>query len=753
MAEIKKLVDKNNVQFFPVTHINAVVGSDNTSLSEELASKQDAIEAIQVSIDGTSGTPSGSASMSGNTLQFSFSGIKGNDGATGPQGPIGPAGVTSAIVNVDNTSGTPSATATVQNGVLTINISGIKGEQGNSGYTGAAGELEVVNNDTDGGAGNAWSAERGKAIRDDFNSCFVGENGVIQEGDYTKTGLLINNGKYAVLNNCDSVLIPMRRGVTYTLKFAAGLGGYSIVLDSVAVSGASVNFAPGYSQTINTSRNDEVTLIGAAGQYLFVRADPVSNGRVFPIITMSGEDPKVILREEIDDEPVENGGGVVSSGGLYDRFAAINALLAGIKDVLPIGHSYPPGRQDVPVSSVPFSRRTPGGGASTTRVLSGTITIPNGATGFHIKCASGFMVIAYYLRANGTWDDSVQSSGAFAQNADLGAPNYTSGGIWVYFRKDNASATITVEEVQAAITEMYFDVPDSFYLPVASKKLAQKSISILFIGNSLTQDAVSYVPYLLRNLCPDVSFRFYIWYNGGYTLAQHYAKFTTDQSCEIFSECSDSINWNNYNNSVKMSDILSSRQFDIVCFQEYFNYKSSYTDADLVDINNCISYIRSNYDRNFKVVTLFHAPLRSAADRVFELTKIGNGLILKKTIAESMIAPGVAVYNALSSALDSLGDNGHLSPDGTHTQEGLPCLLQAYVVFLWIMRQLSIPISINNSPLRITTDIYNLISTPGPNLGTGVIPGSEPENLLAQEIAIIADKEGIGCELEAFTQI
>ena len=162
MAEIKKLVDKNNVQFFPVTHINAVVGSDNTSLSEELASKQDTIEAVQVNIDGTSGTPSGSASMSGNTLQFSFSGIKGNDGATGPQGPTGPAGVTSAVVNVDNTSGTPSATATVQNGVLTINISGIKGEQGNPGSSqDYPFELE---NSLSGGTNKALTAEQGKVL-------------------------------------------------------------------------------------------------------------------------------------------------------------------------------------------------------------------------------------------------------------------------------------------------------------------------------------------------------------------------------------------------------------------------------------------------------------------------------------------------------------------------------------------------------------------------------------------------------------
>lgn len=207
------------------------------AINAAIAGKQDAIEAIQVSIDGTSGTPSGSASMSGNTLQFSFSGIKGNDGATGaaagfgtptasvddqtgtpsvqvsasgpdtakvfsfafhnlkgakgetgatgPQGPkgdtgeTGAAGVTSAVVNVDNTSGTPSATATVQNGVLTINISGIKGEQGNSGYTGAAGELEVVNNDTDGGAAKAWSAERGKVLVDRLpESIVVEEEGI-----------------------------------------------------------------------------------------------------------------------------------------------------------------------------------------------------------------------------------------------------------------------------------------------------------------------------------------------------------------------------------------------------------------------------------------------------------------------------------------------------------------------------------------------------------------------------------------------
>ena len=98
-------------------------------------------------------------------------GPKGDTGATGAQGPQGipgPAGVTAAAISVDATPGTPAAEATVQDGLLSIHLSGIKGEQGNSGYTGAAGELEVVNSRTKGGATSALSAEAGRLINADI---------------------------------------------------------------------------------------------------------------------------------------------------------------------------------------------------------------------------------------------------------------------------------------------------------------------------------------------------------------------------------------------------------------------------------------------------------------------------------------------------------------------------------------------------------------------------------------------------------
>ena len=50
--------------------------------------KQDAIYRITVTVDGTTGTPSGTARMDDETytLELSFSGLKGE---TGPQGPRG----------------------------------------------------------------------------------------------------------------------------------------------------------------------------------------------------------------------------------------------------------------------------------------------------------------------------------------------------------------------------------------------------------------------------------------------------------------------------------------------------------------------------------------------------------------------------------------------------------------------------------------------------------------------------------------
>lgn len=274
---------------------------------------------------------------------------------------------------------------------------------------------------------------------------------------------------------------------------------------------------------------------------------------------------------------------------------------------------------------------------------------------------------------------------------------------------------------------------------------SKKSISILFVGNSLTQDGIAYLPYMLKNYYPEIDFKIYMWYTGGYTLGQHYSTFTSGGKAAIFSVAENAEGWTNYDKSKTMAQVLSAYTFDIVCMQEYFNYKTEFTEA--TDWNNCRNYILTNYKGGnpLKFISLFHAPLRKDGydvDEVYKRTEDGNALILQTTISEDVIPNGIAVYRALETDLNSLGDLGQLSPDGTHTQEGLPCLLQTYVTLCWLFEKLGINKSIYGHPMRMTTDIYNKISVPGANLGKGVVQGTEAQNILAQEVAIKAYKEG-----------
>lgn len=278
-------------------------------------------------------------------------------------------------------------------------------------------------------------------------------------------------------------------------------------------------------------------------------------------------------------------------------------------------------------------------------------------------------------------------------------------------------------------------------VPEGGDTAETKEISILFVGNSLTQDGIAYLPYVLKNYFPEVKFRFYMWYIGGATLLDTYNRFTDNKTCDIFSVAENSMRWSN--SAKTMSWILKNYEFDIVCMQEYLNYRSSYTAADLKYWNNCRNYIVSNYagDNGLEFVTLFHAPKRDRADEIFSITEQVNKMILTDTIADDIIPIGVAVKYAMGTTLDVLGDQKHLSPDGTHTQEGLPCLVQTYVALLWLLERLGISRSIYGLPVKITAQEYAKINVPGANLGSGVIPGTDAQNLLAQEVAIMAYKE------------
>lgn len=279
-----------------------------------------------------------------------------------------------------------------------------------------------------------------------------------------------------------------------------------------------------------------------------------------------------------------------------------------------------------------------------------------------------------------------------------------------------------------------------------------KEISVLWVGNSLTQDAVSYLPLVLKEIAPNLNFRFYIWYDGGATLSNILSKWTGNRSAEIFSTCENVTSWTNSSSTTMSAFLNSGKTFDVVSIEEYFNYKreTGYTAEAKADFNNIIEWLRNNYQHPFKVASFFHRPLckntsntvdLSIADKVFGLTYDGIRWQMENTISETVIPTGISAYRAMyENDLTGIGSFGYMSADGTHSQEGLPCLMQAWVVALWLFEQMGMPLSINNAQTRVTSSNYSSINVPGAN--GSVVVGTTAQDRLAMNVAIKAYKEG-----------
>ena len=288
-------------------------------------------------------------------------------------------------------------------------------------------------------------------------------------------------------------------------------------------------------------------------------------------------------------------------------------------------------------------------------------------------------------------------------------------------------------------------------IPLSEKieQATQKTINLLFIGNSLTQDGVSYLPMILKTIAPELNFNIWIWYDGGYTLSQILNKWNNNSNATIVSNANNVTSWTNYNNSKTIEFILSQAKFDIVILEEYLTFMDSYGADELAVFENVVNYLRSHMDYSFKLAFLFHmvhlTQERQAGDididERFQFMKTATQTIYDNEPISSIIPLGFASYRASKTELNSLGDVGGLSPDYTHAQEGLPCQLLAWTTATWLFDQLGMTKGILNDQTRINSNNYDSINVPWPNLGTGIVVGTEAQYKLSQKVAIQAVKE------------
>ena len=327
-----------------------------------------------------------------------------------------------------------------------------------------------------------------------------------------------------------------------------------------------------------------------------------------------------------------------------------------------------------------------------------------------------------------------------------------------------ASITATIPDgCSFLLINAPLDYPIGSY-PIVDKiseaTASRRVIRLLSIGNSYSEDALAYVPFILQNMGVDAEIKIGILMKSSADLEEHVDCFNNERNAYTFQLYNGGTAWQSFS-SKSIQWALDNYQWDIISLQQSsqdaFNW-SSYQPWCNKLINLVSEYV------GYPIKFIWYQPQARPASTNsgsnwsdatitshYEATAAASQRVLNETVCEVCVPVGTAIQNARSIAtLKALGDYasnanntsglGYLTPnDGVHLQEGLPCQIAAYTFILALLDIYGLEnYSINGETTRVTSAWESAKNIPHPH---GNPIGSTDANcLMAQKCAIMAYK-------------
>lgn len=316
--------------------------------------------------------------------------------------------------------------------------------------------------------------------------------------------------------------------------------------------------------------------------------------------------------------------------------------------------------------------------------------------------------------------------------------------------KKSDDAAITIDEVVANTTFQILRTVslNGLVAEVDGLKNKKPNIKALFIGNSVCQDHVAYLPWLLKNTFGnDINFEIYLAYKGGATIKQYVTEIITGTTpLDIFSLAANTESWSNSSNFLYADIWTLYGPFDLICFEGYFNHGTS--SAGLVEDTSYfmpfINDLKTRQTQPFKLGYLIHqtytTTTHTEADAWARIIA-GAEFAIQNTPVSILFPCGV-----VTKLVNGDIPQATLTNDDIHNQQGLPCIMGAYTLVEELTRYMGLPSVILNNPLRITSEIETALNIPGPNGSLQV--GTELQYSLCQDAAVNAVKYGDWLMLE-----
>ena len=296
-----------------------------------------------------------------------------------------------------------------------------------------------------------------------------------------------------------------------------------------------------------------------------------------------------------------------------------------------------------------------------------------------------------------------------------------------------------------------------------------KSLKILFIGHSTVQDGCTYVPWILKNVAPELNLTMGIAYKGSTNISDSdYAygfnsQFNNpDFKIGIYSVYeSNASAWNNRYDSLTIKEVLDDKAWDVIVVAESVKYN---TIEGVPTSDTSLYAVMAEFID--KIVNYVQRPLKFGAffNHTRYCTNDYQTVVEKETTYERSIEqyknyvwnvmpvqfffPNITAYwNARGTTLDQYGNapHHHMLADYAHYQEGIGCYVGSCTTALRILEIAGInDKSILGDSTRPTTEWVTAHAIPGQNYGDGehVSVGISDANcLIAQKCAIMAIKK------------
>lgn len=346
-------------------------------------------------------------------------------------------------------------------------------------------------------------------------------------------------------------------------------------------------------------------------------------------------------------------------------------------------------------------------------------------------------------------DEDGCGTGTFVFNSNNGQVAYVRFCVQASTSASFNSSIAQIEVGDTATTVVPYTGVDRFFPAGETAAAERRKVRILVVGNSYSQDAFDYVPFMLPSLA-EIDAEVGILYHSGANLQQHYNWLINDQAEYTFYWGDGKQAWQTIGTR-SLKDALSYQHWDIIVLQQQGRYAPDYTTYQPY-LNNLITeiYDSLSYPVKFVWYSVMSSPGRNTPQgfepytdeeiiQNYEGNCAASQRVLAETLCEAVIPVMTAVQNARTTSLNDIGDYGKLTYEGVHLQEGLPCQLAAYSVCLSILALCGFSDkSIFGDTTRATAEWLSGKSMPGPN---GQSTGVTDDNCrLAQMSAIMAQK-------------